>query len=200
MKYFVVFGVLIACIVSALLGFTLGINLNPESTTTYVLSWGSLGDWVAGIGAFFAVGVALWQTHQMRREDVEKLSINQRQIRGNWAISIVSCGRRPSKVIGVGLYSKKNGVTLPLKSFIFNDRQPKFPITLDYSDSLELFTAQGRLLDLAVAATHSFNGDIADVELIVQTTMTDFKRALPEETKAAIINAGPMFFAGARAP
>lgn len=198
MKYIVVFGGLAACVVSALLGLTLGVNLNPESTTRYVLNWGSLGDWVAGIGAFFAVGVALWQARQMRLDDVERLSIHQRQIRGRWAISIVSCGRRPSRVVGVGLYSKKMGETLPLKSFLFNDHEPVFPVTLHYSDSVELVTAPGKLLDLAVSATHSFKGDISDVELVVQTTLTDFKRSLPDETRIAIVNAGPMFFEGVR--
>ena len=81
MKYFIWLGAVAICVVCTLLGLTIGINLNPESTTRYVLTWGSLGDWVAGVGTFTAVAVALWQSYILRKEDVEDLIIDQRQVR-----------------------------------------------------------------------------------------------------------------------
>jgi hypothetical protein len=198
MKYFVAFGALIACVVSALLGFTLGVNLNPESTTRYVLSWGSLGDWVAGIGAFLAVGVALWQAHKMSQDDVEKLSITQRQLQGRWAISIVSSGRRPSKVMGVALYSKKTDTILPIKGFIFNTNKVQYPVLLNYSENIDLVTGPGFMLDLGQAALHSFNQDLCDLELLVCTTLRDFRQPVLPETVEALLNASQHLFAKAR--
>jgi hypothetical protein len=153
-----------------------------------------LGDWVAGIGALMAVGVALWQTHQMRLDDAEKLSISQRQLPGRWVISIVSSGRRPSRVIGVQLFSKKTDTYLPIKSFIFNSNKTQYPVTLDYADDIELVSGPGALLDLAQAASFSFSGDYSDLELVVKTTVRDFIQPVPHETKEAFRNASKEVF------
>ena len=55
MKYFIALGVLAAFVLGGLLGLTAGVNLNPNVTVSFVPNWGSLGDWVSGVGALLAV-------------------------------------------------------------------------------------------------------------------------------------------------
>lgn len=69
---------LLLCIVTGLLGLTAGINLNPESTVRFVPAWGSLGDWISGIGALLAVVTSLYLVrrnealqHEREREKIE---------------------------------------------------------------------------------------------------------------------------------
>lgn len=108
MKYFIGLAVVIACIVSGLAGLTIGINLNSESTTKYVLNWGSLGDWVAGAGTFIAVVVSLLLA---RREDSEKViaEVGVRALLDQGAESIglflraTSVGRSPTTIVQVGV-------------------------------------------------------------------------------------------------
>ncbi|WP_053183651.1 hypothetical protein [Pseudomonas thivervalensis] len=184
MKYFIVLGVLIACAVSGLLGLTAGINLNPASTTKYVLDWGSLGDWVAGAGAFFAVGVALWQSHIQRKEEVEDLNIVQRQVRDRWLISVVSKGKRPARVLWVGFYSRKIDTILPIKRFIFHGDQASLPQTLGFAENIDFMTKPEMFEDLAINALLSFD-DLGDLEIQVKTTLSEFRSPVLEETKAA---------------
>lgn len=136
MKYFVVFGLLVACAVSSLLGLTLGINLNPSSTTKYVLNWGSLGDWVAGLGAFFAVGVALWQSFtQSQKERIRTFVIDKSEPR-SWALRIVSEGLIPVTVLGAEIHLKELRCKLPLSNV--QKLNVQFPQRLERGDVQQL--------------------------------------------------------------
>lgn len=188
MKYFVALGVLGACLVSAVLGLTLGINMNAESTTKYVLDLGSLGDWVAGIGAFFAVGVALWQSYVQRREDVEDLTIDQAQGNERWRISVVSRGKRPVRVLWIGFYSKKIDTILPIKSFIFHGDSASLPQTLSYAENIDFLVQPDMFLDLAVNAVITFD-KLEDLQIQAKTTLGEFREPVSPETKAAFIAA-----------
>lgn len=188
MKYFVVLGVLIGLLLCALVGLTIGINLNPDSTTKYVIHWGSLGDWVAGLGAFFAVGVALWQSYVHRREDVEELSINQAQGKERWRISIVSRGKRPVRVLWIGFYSKKIDTILPIKSFIFHGDSASLPQTLGYAENIDFLVKPDMFLDLAVNAVMTFD-ELEDLQIQAKTTLGEFREPVSPETKAAFLAA-----------
>lgn len=188
MKYFVVFGALAGCMVSALLGLTLGINMNPGSTTRYVLNWGSLGDWVAGFGAFFAAGVALWQSYVQRREDVEDLTINQAQGNERWRISVVSRGKRPVRVLWIGFYSKKIDTILPIKSFIFHGDSASLPQTLGYAENIDFLVQPDMFLDLAVNAVITFD-TLEDLQIQAKTTLGEFREPVSAETKVAFLAA-----------
>lgn len=77
MKWF--FGiciVLVTNIVSALLGLTAGINQNPQATVRFVPDWGSLADWVAGIGALAAVFATVYFGWKQRQDLLPRLSMH----------------------------------------------------------------------------------------------------------------------------
>lgn len=185
MKYFIWFGGVATCAVCLLLGLTIGINLNPESTTRYVIAWGSLGDWVAGAGAFLAVGVALWQSHTLRKEDVEDLLIDQRQVGDRWVISVISRGKRPARVLGIAFYSRKIDTLLPIKRFIFHGDNASLPQTLNYAENLDFVTRSDMFEDLAINAVLAFDDDLEDLEIHVKTTLGSFNKAVIGETKTA---------------
>ncbi|KTC28003.1 hypothetical protein AO239_12390 [Pseudomonas sp. ICMP 19500] len=199
MKYFIVVALLIACLVSGLAGLTIGINLNSESTTKYVLNWGSMGDWVAGTGAFFAVAVALWQSHVQRKEDVEDLVIEQRQVKQRLVVSVVSRGKRPVRVQWIGFYSKKFDITLPIKSFIFHGDETLLPQTLGYAENIDFSTRPEMFQDLAVNAIFTFD-DLDDLQIHVKTTLKEFKKPVLPETKEAFFEAIAMNFHNIRLP
>lgn len=189
MKYVWVVLALLACVLSALAGLTAGLNLNPISTVRFVPNWGSVGDWVAGLGAFFAVGAAMWQFHIQRKEDLEGLVIDQAQGKDRWRFSIVSKGKRPARVQWVGFYSQKIDTILPIKSFIFHEKSAVLPQTLGYAESIDFITHPDTFLDLALNADHTFNGSLSDLEIHVQTTLGFFRSPVIEETKLAFRNA-----------
>lgn len=56
-------------VLCGLLGLTAGINFNPQATVRFVPDWGSLGDWVSGIGALLAVAMSL---HLVRRSEAQQ--------------------------------------------------------------------------------------------------------------------------------
>lgn len=185
MKYFVWAGALVVCVVCTLLGFTIGVNLNPDSTTRYVIAWGSLGDWVAGIGAFLAVAVALWQTYTLRKEDVEDLLIDQHQGNSRWIVSVVSRGKRPARVLGIAFYSRRIDTFLHIKRFIFHGDNATLPQTLHYAENIDFVTRPEMFEDLAINAVLAFDDDLEDLEILVKTTIGSFKTAVISETKAA---------------
>ena len=185
MKYFIWLGAVAICVVCTLLGLTIGINLNPESTTRYVLTWGSLGDWVAGVGTFTAVAVALWQSYILRKEDVEDLIIDQRQVRQRWVISVISRGKRPARVLGIAFRSRRTGFILPIKRFIFDGDNASLPQTLNYAENLDFVTRTDMFENLAINAVLAFDEDLEDLEIHVKTTLGSFNKAVIGETKSA---------------
>ncbi len=185
MKYFLWLGAVFACVLCALAGVTIGINMNPTSTVRYVIAWGSVGDWVAGAGAFSAVAVALWQTHSHRKEDVEDLVIEQIQQERRWVISVVSKGKRPARVVGVGFYSPKTDTILPIKRFVFEGQNASLPQSLNYAENLQFVTVPDMFETIAINAVRNFD-DLEDLEIQVKTTLGSFHAAVMEETKAAL--------------
>lgn len=76
-----VVAVLVVAVLSALAGLTAGINLNPQATVKFVPDWGSVGDWVSGIGALLAVIASLYMVRRSERfqlaRDSEQLMLVQ---------------------------------------------------------------------------------------------------------------------------
>lgn len=185
MNYFLVAGFVLGCALSGLAGLTAGLNLNPASIVRFVPNWGSLGDWVAGLGAFFAVGVALWQSHLQRKEDVEDLVIKQAQGRDRWKVSVVSKGKRPARVQYVSFYSREIDTILPIKNFIFHGADASLPQTLSYAEDIHFVTRPELFLDLALNAVLAFDDPLRDLEIRVNTTLGVFSAPVLEETKDA---------------
>lgn len=113
---------LLACVISGSLGLTAGINLNPLSTVKFVPNWGSLADWISGIGSVSAAIVALYLADLQRRNNTAKIEISQFYNADNFTVDLVSTGEKPAIVRGVYIRSPhfKKQVLLnrsPVKGF-----------------------------------------------------------------------------------
>lgn len=188
MKWIFFAAAVMVCALFGLLGLTVGINLNSDATARYIINWGSLGDWVSGIGALLAVGVALWQSHSLRKEDVEDLLIEQGQRSERWRISIISRGKRPARVQGVAFYSPRSGAVLPIKNFVFQGDKALLPQTLNYAEDIQFNTHPDMFENIAVNAVLEFD-DLRDLEIYVKTTLGSFKAPVLKETKEAFLKA-----------
>ncbi|WP_432755356.1 hypothetical protein [Pseudomonas sp. WMBT8] len=136
----VVVAVLFVVGLSALGGLTAGINLNPQSTVKYVPDWGSVGDWVSGIGALLAVIASLCMVRRSERfqlaRDSEQLMLVQEQDLA-WLTLRVGCsGLRACAVKDIrichGNKHRSLRYDLPDKS------KGKIPCKLEPGESFEL--------------------------------------------------------------
>lgn len=115
-----------------LLGLTIGLNLNPASTVKFVPTWGSLGDWVAGLGAILALGVALWQSFVQSQKDRIRTLVLDRSDSHSWALRLVSEGLIPVTVLGVDVQIKDLRFSLPMTAH--PDVNFHFPVRLERGD------------------------------------------------------------------
>lgn len=182
MKYFIAFGVLVACLVSALLGLTLGANLNPESTTKYVLNWGSLGDWVSGIGALSAVLVTLWLADKQRREDVSELlvvpNISIIQGEATWLITVnvISKGKRPSFATSISISSKHSKKVLWPQNL--HHYSGSLPANLSYGEKVDLIFTPRNVEQIAEFVLEHCDEKKEGLKLNVLTTLETFSAPL----------------------
>ncbi|MBI6913254.1 MULTISPECIES: hypothetical protein [Pseudomonas] len=136
----VVAAVLVVAALSALAGLTAGINLNPQSTVKFVPDWGSVGDWVSGVGALLAVIASLYMVKRSERfqlaRDSEQLMLVQEQDLA-WLTLRVGCsGLRACAVKDVRIcHGKKHR---SLRHNLSDKSKGKFPCKLDPGDSFEL--------------------------------------------------------------
>lgn len=182
MKYLYVALSLLACALSGFAGLTAGINLNPDATVRFVPNWGSIGDWVAGVGTMLAVGVALWQTYLLRKDDAENLMLTHRLGSARLMVAIVSRGKLPVRVISVAAYSAKLDKHLTIKKYIFAEGYELLPQTLGYAEELTLISNPEMLTELAINIVSNF-GDMEDLEIAVHTTLNRFTSPFSEEEK-----------------
>lgn len=130
---------LLLCIVTGLLGLTAGINLNPESTVRFVPAWGSLGDWISGIGALLAVVTSLYlvRRNEALQQDKEREKIEIEQ----WAedffcsIRVISLGIFPCTVKSVFLLGP-NGGAVPLNPYLPEDSRVQLPARLEIREDI----------------------------------------------------------------
>lgn len=92
---------LLACAVFGLLGLTAGININPLSTIRFVPDWGSLADWVSGIGSVSAAIVALYLADLQRKNNTAKIEIRQNYFSNSFTLDLVSTGDKAAIVKGI---------------------------------------------------------------------------------------------------
>jgi hypothetical protein len=108
----VVVTVLVISALSGLAGLTAGINLNPQSTVKFVPDWGSVGDWVSGIGALLAVIASLYMVQRSEKfqqvRDSEQLMLVQ-ETDFAWLTLRVGCsGLRSCAVKDIRICHGKN--------------------------------------------------------------------------------------------
>lgn len=140
----------------ALLGLTAGINLNPSSTVHFVPDWGSVGDWVSGIGALLAVATALWQVHRQQEREKPRIIMHYDMKSSGIALGIVSEGHAPVTILGAHIEHDH------LNSIDLAERLPKgsaFPQRLDRGEVMQF-------LSLSQADVTSFGKDLIRPRLV----------------------------------
>jgi hypothetical protein len=136
----VVVSVLVVAVLAALAGLTAGINLNPQSTVKFVPDWGSVGDWVSGIGALLAVIASLYMVQRSERfqlaRDSEQLMLVQEPDFG-WLTLRVGCsGLRACAVKDIRIcHGKKHR---SLRYDLSDKSKGKLPCKLEPGESFEL--------------------------------------------------------------
>lgn len=152
MKWVWVLMFVFGCAICGMAGLTAGINLNPASTVRFVPAWGSLGDWVSGIGALSAVIVTLWLADKQRREDAELLKVASNGsvpvgtgFVGDPFISLelTSQGKRPVTVTGLAVTSKHSTMRLALTGFANHSPTKVFPVRLEYGQRASVHLISG---------------------------------------------------------
>lgn len=130
----------VVCIVCGLLGLTAGINLNPTSTVQFVPNWGSLGDWVSGIGALLAVVTSLIVSRRSEENQRilqhDKIEVRQGTSSTYVVFQFTSLGFYPAKVRSVLLVGS-DGRSIPM----FGKRVGEdtvFPQRLEFKDDFQL--------------------------------------------------------------
>ncbi|CRN07999.1 hypothetical protein PYEL_38530 [Pseudomonas sp. URMO17WK12:I11] len=188
MKWLLVGASIGACVLFGLLGLTAGINLNPQSTTRYVPNWGSVGDWVSGVGALAAVAASLWlaqrsEKQQAKREQ-EQIEIDQSSSDFFASVRVISHGHYPATVKNVFL-SLPGGGAFPLPAVLAdgsNQRDlQRFPTVLGFREEIHLgwsvTNAQGLLQRIQLLDARS----LEDLKIEVWTTVGSYERSLNPE-------------------
>lgn len=154
MEYLRWFGVIAACAVCGLLGLTAGINFNPDSTVRYVPNWGSLGDWVSGIGALLAVAVSLYLVRrneaQQHERDSEKVEIEQWAEDFFCSIRVISKGFFPCTVKAVFFVGSDDpdGSAVPLAPHMDEQGRVSLPTRLECREDIQFAWRVDKLISL----------------------------------------------------
>lgn len=187
MKWIYVVAGLLACSVCGLLGLTAGINLNPSSTVSFVPDWGSLADWVSGIGSLSAVVATVYFGWQQRESMLPKLKIKTTGIVlfdgaetiSSFAISLANTGSVPVDWKGICFHSEhgnktlwmEEGLLLPGSASISGSLEPGKAETVMFSrktlEVLRRFIAnhcQGKNTGLKVTISGAIRDFTADVD------------------------------------
>lgn len=179
MKYLVLGGMALAFLLGGFLGLTVGINLNPQSTVQFVPDWGSVGDWVSGLGALLAVVVAIWLADVQRKENAEKLQLrceikpaaDGSSIFGgkDLVVELISSGNRPVRVSGARIGAKKSpkGWT----AYMAGPTGRGFPFTLNYGESEEIRLSYSDVTDVLRFFDANHDGDLSIAQAVVFSTL-----------------------------
>ncbi|AQY67430.1 hypothetical protein [Pseudomonas veronii] len=179
MKYLIVLGALAAFVLGCLLGLTAGVNLNPNATVSFVPNWGSLGDWVSGVGALLAVVVAVWLADTQRKDNAEKLTLkcgvkpanDGSMIFGgrDLVVELISSGSRPVRVSGakIGAKGKAGG----WKAYMAGPTGKGFPFTLNYGEGEEIRLSFRDVSDVLDHFSAEYQGDLSKAQATVFSTL-----------------------------
>jgi len=130
---------LLLCLVTGLLGLTAGINLNPESTVRFIPSWGSLGDWISGIGALLAVVTSLYLVRRnealQHEREREKIEIEQWANDFFCSIRVISLGIFPCTVKAAFLLGPDGGA-VPLDRYLPDESRVRLPARLEIREDV----------------------------------------------------------------
>lgn len=182
----------LACAICGLLGLTAGINFNPNSTIKFVPDWGSLGDWVSGIGALLAVisSFILVRRNEAAQEDREKEKIIVDQWASDFYLSVrvISTGLFPCTVNGVFLESP-SGRAVSLSANLPNGADIRIPHRLDSRSDLNFGWQIPQLGRLLGALSLLDLKRIEDLSVYVVTSIADYRFPIGADVSSMLIGA-----------
>jgi|GEM_PF-2909296 len=165
--------VAISLLVGLVVGFAFAIQLNPQTADVYLLNLGSVGDWVSGVGALTAVFVTLWLSDKQRKENTERIKVEQVSRDEGLLISVISSGNRPSFVTGLYIGHKGSEEKIHLsKSSLLKDR---FPVgRIDFGELISVLVLDKFRLQIAQEAERRFGGEFDGILLVITTSLGRF--------------------------
>lgn len=178
----------VGCVLCGLLGLTAGINFNPQSTVRFIPDWGSLGDWVSGIGAMAAVAVSLWLAQRSERlqekREIERLELEQSSSDYFASVRVVSHGHYPVHVKNI-FVTRPDGGAFPLPSVLADGSGGRdaqvFPVVLAFREEVHLgwsvTNAQGLLHRIQLLEVNA----LTDLKIEVWTTVGRYEYPLHPE-------------------
>lgn len=184
MKYLIVVGVVALCAVSGLLGLTAGINLNPDSIVKFVPNWGSLGDWVSGVGALLAVITSLAlvrrsEASQAERER-ERFVVDQFVQHRRFSIRVVSMSSVPSVVRSI-LLEAPSGVASNLMRYLPEPLKVRLPKRLETRSEIHLAWLDERLPDFLREIQMLQISSLDEVSISVRSSLAVYRFPLSGE-------------------
>lgn len=175
---------LAACVICGLLGLTAGINLNPLSTVSFIPNWGSVGDWVSGVGALLAVVVSLLlvkRNENLQRErERESFVIDQFGSIFHISISVVSTGFLPCMVKGV-FFEGPDKAAVPMHRYLPEGVSVVMPQRLEYKSDIHFSWRFDQLEPLLQAVSWLRLERLSDLSLVVVTSIGEERQTITAE-------------------
>lgn len=171
MKWICLLAVSAGCAISALLGMTAGLNLNPQSTVRFIPAWGSLGDWFSGVGAFSAVAASLWLARRGERlqsaKEKDEIRIEQRIAKMYAHLHIISTGHYPVTIKRV-LIGINGGGALGLDLIDPDGNEIKMPLRLGFGEEIHASWRIDQDLQLlkVISWLRPFTLDVLKIEVV----------------------------------
>ena len=182
----------LACAICGLLGLTAGINFNPSSTIKFVPAWGSLGDWVSGIGALLAVITSLVlvirNEAQQREREREKIEIEQIGEDFFCSVRVISLGIFPCTVRSVFFLGPDGGVVSLLASMA----QPvniALPVRLEHREEIHFAWRIDQMRGLLTSWSFFDLSSLTQLRIQVLTVTGDFIVPISVELASYLVGA-----------
>jgi hypothetical protein len=180
----------VAVFISGLLGLTAGINLNPISTVSYVPNWGSLGDWVSGIGAFLAIISSFIlvkrNEEQQRDRERERFLVDQFGSLLHVSITVVSTGYLPCAIKGVFIESLSKSA-VPLHRYLPEDVTVVMPQRLESKADIHFSWRFDQLEPLLQAISWMRVGRLEDLTILVVTSIGEDRTPITAEVAEILL-------------
>jgi len=183
MKWMFGFGALFACVICGFLGLTAGINMNPQSTVKFVPDWGSLADWVAGIGSMCAVFATVYFGWKQRQELLPKLSVKVSgfvmpdgisSLISSFSLKLANSGSVPIDIDGVCFHSDYSNDGLWLDPTMIFPGSESFITSLAPGKGVSVLFNRAALQSLKAYVRDHCAGNSEGLKLTVITVLKSF--------------------------
>ncbi|MFJ4349633.1 hypothetical protein ACIPZ5_01890 [Pseudomonas sp. NPDC089428] len=152
-------------------GMTVALVFAADANPAEVLRtvFGSVGDWVSGIGALSAAVIAVYLANKQREDSLPKVEISQSADSRGFCIEIISVGERSVLLKGAYLRSRRLDGQARLT------REDVFPKRLEFGDVLPIHVKGHQYRNFSnFISGHDGQCDLSDLEVVVNTSTRSF--------------------------